>query len=173
MRISNKTNIIKTKIENRQIKSTRNPISLYKMMKIYSQERKEIFPYFQAILNSIDTMLNNCKMRLIKDEFGNIIAAYTYRLRKNRLGQKSMYIDALVRNFKKHESKNSMNHIYKDMKDIAQKKKAEEMTLFSGINDTALRSKYESLGFNKDEKTFIYGGYFMRVKTKDFLKKKQ
>ena len=171
MKILFNNNIIRNKNINRQLKSTRNPIALYKMMKMYSQERKEIFPYIRAILNSIDTILNNCKMRLIKDKFGNIIAAYTYRLRKNRLGQKSMYIDSLVRNLKKPESKDSMKHIYKDMKDIAQKKKAEEMTLFSGINDTALRNKYESLGFNKDEKTFIYGGYFMKVKTKDFLKK--
>lgn len=171
MKILFNNNIIRNKNVNRQIKSTRNPYYLYKMMKMYSQERKEIFPYIRAILNSIDTILNNCKMRLIKDEFGNIIGAYTYRLRKNRLGQKSMYIDVLVRNFKIPESKDSMHRIYKDMKDIAQKKKAEEMTLFSGINDTALRHKYESLGFNKDEKTFIYGGYFMKVKTKDFLKK--
>ena len=73
MKILFNNNIIRNKNINRQLKSTRNPIALYKMMKMYSQERKEIFPYIQAILNSIDTMLNNCKMRLIKDEFAILL----------------------------------------------------------------------------------------------------
>ena len=70
------------------IKSTRNPLELYKMMKMYTTERKERFPYLKAFFNCIDSMAFNCKMRVIKDEFGNLLAGYTYRLRKNRLEQK-------------------------------------------------------------------------------------
>lgn len=150
------------------IKNSRNPVELYKMMKMYSKERKDRFPYFEAALNSLNSILNNCKMRIIKDEFGNLLAAYTYKLRKNRLEQKSMFIDALVRNRTNPQSKQLMTDVYQDMKQIAAKKKAQELTLYSVSNDKALRAKYEKLGFKKDESVQITGGYIMRVKTPDF-----
>lgn len=152
-----------------EIKSTRNPVDLYKMMKMYSQERKEIFPWIHAVLNCIDTMLCNCKMRIVKDDCGNLLASYTYKFIKNEFGQKSMYLDALVRNRKRQESKNVINYIYKDMKKIATDKQAKELTLYSKANEKALRRKYEQLGFKNDERNSIEKAYFMRVPTIDFL----
>ena len=153
-----------------KITSSACPMKLYKMMKMYSKERKEHFPRIQAILNSLDTMFSLCRMRVAKDSLGNILAAYTYRFRKNRLGEKSMYIDALVRNFDKQESKNVMPQLYEDMKNIALKKKVKELSLFSAIKDKSLREKYRKLGFVEDHKTFIFGGYFMKTNTENFLK---
>lgn len=151
------------------IQSTRNPVELFKMMKMYSKERKEKLPFFQAVINSLDSMLNNCKMRIIKDELGNLVAAYTYRLRKNRLSQKSMYIDALVRNRNNKQSKEIMDNVYQDMKNIAKNRKVEELTLFSKATEKDLRKKYEKLGFRKDEKVDVTGAYLMRVKLEEFL----
>lgn len=152
-----------------QLKSTRNPIDLYKMMKMYSKQRKELFPLFRAVVNSLDSMFNNCSMRVIKDDIGNLLAAYTYRFRKNRLEQKSLYIDALVRNFDNLDSKNLIDDVYTDMKNIAHNRNAQELTLFSKADERALRGKYEKLGFIKDEKSNVFGGYIMRVKTEEFL----
>lgn len=152
------------------IKNTRNPIDLYRMMKMYSQERKENIPFLRALLYSLDSIRYNCKMRIIKDDFGGILASYTYRFRKNSLDQKSMFIDVLVRNFKSLESKNLMGFIYRDMKNIAEKKNVQELTLLSAASDFALRKKYEKLGFKKDESIDIYKGYVMRTKIEDFLK---
>lgn len=154
------------------IKSTRNPLELYKMMEMYTTERKERFPYLKIFLNCIDSMVFNCKMRIIKDEFGNLLAGYTYRLRKNRLGQKSLYIDALVRNRQNNASKEVMNSVYQDMKNIAESKKAEELTLFSVAKEKDLRKNYEKLGFKKDESVDITGAYVMRAKIWEFLPKK-
>lgn len=74
-------------------------------MRMYSKERHEKLPYLKAIFNCIDSMVHNCKMRIIKDNSGEILASYTYCFKKNRLGEKSMFIDALVRNRKKQDSK--------------------------------------------------------------------
>lgn len=153
-----------------QIKSTRNPLNLYKMMKMYSCERKEIFPWIQAISNSLDTIFKNCKMRIIKDEKGNILASYTYKIRTNRRDKKSMFIDAFVRNRKNPESKELTKELYKDMKNIAIKKNAEELTLYSCVEDYALRRKYESLGFKNDDRVFIEDAFLMRAKTDEFMK---
>lgn len=151
------------------LKNTRNPLDLYKMMSLYSHERKESFPHLRVLFYTIDTIFHNCKMRVAKDSFGKIIAAYTYRLRKNRLDEKSFYVDALVRNLQHNESKNLMPVIYRDMKAMAQRKKAKELTLFSGVLDKNLRKKYERLGFQKDERVYVYGGYIMRTKIDKFL----
>ena len=151
------------------IKSTRNPVELYKMMKMYSKEREEKLPYLKAIIYCFDSMIYNCTMRLIKDDLGNMLAAYTYRMRKNRLEQKSMYIDALVRNRHNNTSKEVMENIYQDMKSIAESKKAEELTLFSMAKEKDLRKKYEKLGFRKDESVDVEGAYVMRAKIGDFL----
>lgn len=153
-----------------QIKSTKNPIMLYRMMKLYSKERHEKFPNLEAVVNSIDSMSRMCGMRVLKDKFGNLLAAYTYKIRTNRMSQKSMFIDVLVRNRKNPESKNIMNNIYQDIKDLAIKKEAKEITLFSIAKDRALRSRYEKLGFQKDESVDIDRGYIMRVKVQEFFK---
>lgn len=152
-----------------QIKSTKNPINLYKMMRMYSKERHEKLPYLKAIFNCIDSMVHNCKMRIIKDNSGEILASYTYCFKKNRLGEKSMFIDALVRNRKKQDSKNIINKIYQDMKKIAINKNAKELSLYSKANESALRKNYEKLGFQKDEKEYIEGAYLMRVNTNNFI----
>lgn len=152
-----------------QINSTKNPINLYKMMKMYSKERNEKLPYLKAIFNCIDSMIHNCKMRLIKDDTGKILASYTYWFKKNKLGGKSMFIDVLVRNRKNQTSKNIINNIYQDMKRIAINKKAQELSLYSKANEPALRKNYEKLGFRKDEKEYIEGAYLMRVNINNFI----
>lgn len=152
-----------------QIKSSANPVQLFKMMKMYSKERNEHFPNIQAVLNSLNSILTNCRMRIVKDKSGNLLVAYTYKLRKNRLDEKSMYIDALVRNRSNEQSKTLMKEVYKDMKNIALNKHAEELTLYSVAKESALRSNYEKLGFKKDETVWIKGGYIMRVRINNFL----
>ena len=155
--------------QNVKLHSSKNPIELFRLMRMYSKERKEKYVYINAIANCINAILTNCRVKVMKDKMNNFIAGYTYRLRKNRMWQKSMYIDALVRNFNHPHSKESMETIYHDIKSTARDKNAEEITLFSLLDDIELRKRYERLGFKKDEKTFINGGYIMRVKTKDFL----
>ncbi len=153
------------------IKSSRNLFEIYRMMKLYSIERGDRFPTYEAIMNSLNSILSNCKIRFIKNEAGKILAAYTYRLRKNKLEEKSLFIDALVRNRQNAESKTLMPKIYQDIKKLAEKKQAKELTLYSVSKDKALRANYEKLGFKKDEKVWITGGYIMRVRTTDFLGK--
>lgn len=160
-------------IQKTNLKNTRNPLNLYRMMKMYSMERKENFPRIRAVLNCLDSMFHNCKMRLIKDANGNILASYTYNFRKNPLEEKTMFLDAFVRNRKNPQSKNIINEVYQDMKNIALHKKAKELTLFSKVNDTNLRKKYETLGFQIDNKTYIEKAYFMKVRTDDFLKNQE
>ena len=152
-----------------KIKNTRNPIELYRMMKIYSKERKENLPIIRAILNSLDTILSNGKMRLVKDNTGKILAAYTYNLRRNRRDEKSMHIDALVRNRKNPKSKEIMPDIYEDMKQIANNQKAKELTLFNYLKDKKLRANYSKLGFKIDESVKIPQAFVMRVRINEFL----
>ena len=83
-----------------------------------------------------------------------------------------MYIDALVRNRQNTASKGVMKSLYQDMKNIAESKKAEELTLFSVAKEKDLRKNYESLGFRKDESVDITGAYVMRAKIWEFLSKK-
>lgn len=154
-----------------KIKNTRNPIQLYRMMKMYSKERNESFPIIRAILNSLDVMLANYKLRLAKGNDGEIIAAYTYTIRRNRRDEKSMHIDALVRNRNNLYSKEVMPDIYNDMKQVANKKNAEELTLFNYTLDSKLRANYSKLGFKIDESVNIPKAYVMRVKTKNFINK--
>ena len=154
-----------------KIKNSKNPADYFKVMKMYSVERKEKFSNILAFIYSIDSLLSGCGLRAIKDECGNILAAYTYRLRKNKLEQKSMYIDSLARDRSKN-TKPLMHRIYSDMKNIAIKKEAEELTCFSVIKDKALRAKYEKLGFKTDPKVDILHAYLMRSPIKNFLTSK-
>lgn len=154
-----------------KIKNSRNPLNYIRMMKLYSKERQESFPNLFAIFNGLDSFLSRCGLRIIKDKNNKILIAYTYKLRKNKLEQKSIFIDALVRDRNKR-TKCLMTSIYNDMKNIAKKKKAEEVTLFSKVLEKNLRSKYEKLGFKIDHKANIPHGYIMRVQLKDFLNSK-
>ncbi len=154
-----------------QIKNSKNPADYFKVMKMYSVERKEKFPNISAFIYSLDSILSGCGLRAVKDECGNLLTAYTYRLRKNKLEQKSMYIDALARDRSKN-TKPIMHQIYSDMKSIAIKKNAEELTCLSAAKDKALRAKYEKLGFKIDPKVDILKGYIMRSPVKNFLNSK-
>jgi len=115
--------------------------------------------------------MSGCGLRTIKDNSNNLLVAYTYRLRKNKLEQKSLYIDALVRN-RSENTKPLMCRIYNDMKNIALKKQAKELTCYSVSSDKALRSKYEKLGFKIDPKVDILHGYIMRCPIKEFANSK-
>lgn len=153
-------------------KNTRNPLNLYRMMEMYSMERKEKFPRIQAIINCIDSIFHNCKMRVVKDDKGDILASYTYRFCKNYLDERTMFLDALVRNRKKPESKLFLSEVYEDVKNIALSKKVKELNLFSMAKDVNLRKKYEQLGFKIDEKIYIEKAYLMKVNIDDFIKSK-
>ena len=151
------------------LKNSKNPIKLFQVMKIYTKERRERFVFYHTILNCLNIILTNCKLRIIEDKSKDLIAGYTYKIRKNRRWEKSMYLDTIVRNFENPISKNYMQMVYEDIKKIAQTKKAEEITLFSKSNDEKLQKKYEKLGFQKDAKSFVYGGHIMRAEIKSFL----
>lgn len=154
-----------------KITSSKNPADYFKMMKMYSIERKNKHPNLFAIFNGLDSFLSGCGLRTIKDESGNLLAAYTYKFRKNKLEQKSMFIDALARERSKN-TKPLMHRIYSDMKNLAQKKKAEELTCYSVALDRGLRAKYEKLGFKIDSKVDIPKGYIMRSPITRFLNSK-
>lgn len=151
-----------------QIENSKNPADYFRLMKIYSKERNNTFPNITAVVNLIDTLLSGCKLRAVKDEAGNLLAGYTYRFRRNKLEQKSLFIDALARK-RNQNTKQFMPQIYNDMKNIATKKKAEEITLFSVVKDASLRAKYEKLGLQIDPKVDILNAYLMRSPVKKFL----
>lgn len=153
-----------------KIINSKNPVKMYNMMKLYSRERSEKFPCLQALLHTFYAICTKCKLKAVKDNCGKLLAAYTYKLRKNRKGEKSLYINTLVRKRDIKNSKKIMKDLYNDIKVTAQHSDAKELTLFSELKDTKLQENYEKLGFKKDHKVFIHGGYIMRVRTKDFLK---
>ena len=62
-----------------------------------------------------------------------------------------------------------MIDIYDDMKKLAIKNNAKEITLFVFARDTKLRKNYESLGFVLDEKSEIPRAYVMRARVDKFL----
>lgn len=169
MRILSYMPVKQQKFKNFIIPSTKNPVKIFRMMKLYSIERQEKFPRAEAFINTLFAIFSKCKMKAINDNTGHLLASYTYKLRKNRRGENAIYINTLVRNRKNSESKNIMKTIYQDIKQTAENAKAEEITLFSVLKDKKLQSNYETHGFTKDDKVFIPGGYIMRVKTKDFL----
>lgn len=151
-----------------KITTSRNPADYYRLMKLYSKERKDNLVNFRAFINAADSLISRCGLRVIKDEDGSLLAAYTYKLRKNKLEQKSIYIDALARDRSKN-TKSLMPRIYSDMKNIAIKKNASELTCFSVAKDKHLRTMYEKLGFRIDPKVDIFQSYLMRSPVNNFL----
>ena len=152
------------------IKETRNPIRMGQFFDLYLKGRKEI-PNLWYIILHVDYAYENLhKLRFLKDN--KILAGYTYKLRHNRLGERSLYIDGLAKDLKNPKSKNIMPKIYSDIKNTALKHKAKEITLFVYAQDKHLKNKYESLGFKQDTRTKIEDLDLMRVRTDDFLNNK-
>lgn len=151
-----------------KITTSRNPVDYFRLYKLYSKERNADLVNFRAFIYSADSLLVRRGLRVIKDEDGSILAGYTYKLRKNKLEQKSIYIEGLARN-KSKNTKSFMHQIYSDMKNIAIKKNAEELTCFSMTTDHALRAKYEKLGFRIDHRVDIVQAYLMRTPVNNFL----
>ena len=154
------------------LNKTFSPVKLYKFYNLYSSERHETFRFINPIIYSLDSIFNNCRYRYIRDETGNLLAGYVYKFRKNLKDEKSLFIDALARNKKLRSDKltrNLMIEIYDDIKNLAIKNDAKEITLFVFARDTKLRKNYESLGFILDEKSEIPRAYVMRARVDKFL----
>lgn len=155
-----------------KMKSSLSPVKLFKFFEIYGRGRDENLLYLRTLQDSFSAMSRGCGLRIIEDENGNLLAGYTYKMRKNKLDEKSMYIDGLARNLsedKKEITKNLMTGVYEDIKKTAQKKKAKEVTLFVYAGENGLKKNYESLGFKEDAKCNIQKVYLMRVRVQDFL----
>ena len=155
-----------------KIRTTYSPKKLYDMMKMYTENRNEKHKYLNILDYMLSTMLRGCGLRVIETPKGEMLAAYTYKMRKNRLEEKSMFIDGIARNFsteKNQISKNLMSRLYEDIKKTAQKKKAKEITLFVYAKEKGLRKNYEKLGFKEDLKFYMYRVCLMRVRTENFL----
>lgn len=157
------------------IKRFRSPKNWINYFGVYEKGRGTTsFRYYAAMLHDLaNGFFSNCKLRLIKDEKGNILAGYTYYFRKNKLGEKSMYIDSLARSKSSElgpKSKTLMPKIYEDVKNTALAKKVKELTLFVYAGDNKLRRKYESLGFAEDTKVFVQKLYLLRVRIENFYR---
>lgn len=142
---------------------------LGKFFYTYGKGRNNRFPVLEAAFDSVSAILNNERLRIFEDSNGKIIAGYAYKLRKNKLGDRSMYIDGLARDLENKSSKEIMTYVYDDIKKTAIKVKAKEITLFVYASDPRLKQNYSRLGFSEDKKCYVEKLYLMRVKTKDFL----
>ena len=139
---------------------------------MYEKERKESFRIFRIIENFISTTLQNFRLRVIENPKQEIIAGYTSKLRKNKLEEKSLFVECIARKRNqenKIDTKNQMTYLYEDIKKTAKKKKAQEITLFVHADETNLRHNYENLGFKIDKKCKVEKMYLMRARVKDFL----
>lgn len=163
-------------VDELSVKRFRSPKNWINYFDLYEKGRgtKSVRYYFSMLQDLASGWCSNCRLKLMKDNNGNILAGYTYKLRKNRLGEKSMYIDSLARSKSKNldvKSKELMPKIYQDIKNTALAKKVKELTLFVYAGDNKLRKKYESLGFAEDIKVYVQKLYLLRVRIENFYKK--
>lgn len=160
-------------IQNSQtIRSSLSVKKLFNFFQMYGKGRNEKVLNLRAFVDSFSAISNGCGLRIAEDKQGNILAGYTYKIRKNRLEERSMYIDGLARNLdenKKNISKNLMTEIYEDIKKTAIKKKVKEITLFVYAGENGLKRNYQRLGFKEDHRCNIEKVYLMRVRLEDFL----
>lgn len=160
-------------IKNQQpIRSSLSVKKFFKFFQVYRKGRNDRFLNLIAIVDTCSSMSNGCGLRIAEDSKGNILAGYTYKIRKNRLEERSMYIDGLARNLsddKNEISKNLMTKIYEDIKKTAIKKRVKEITLFVHAGDDGLKRNYKRLGFKEDHRCNIEKVYLMRVRLEDFL----
>ena len=155
-----------------KMKSSLSLKKLYRFFEMYGRGRNEKALHLRTVQNSVSAVTRGCGLRIIEDEKGNILAGYTYKIRKNKLEEKSMYIDGLARNLsddKKDITKDLMTQVYEDIKKTALKKKAKEVTLFVYAGENGLKKNYQRLGFYEDAKCNINKVYLMRVRLQDFL----
>lgn len=154
------------------LKPMRTSFSLSKLsefINMYTTTRKEAFPTLKNILYFIETICSNKRLRILENDKGEIIAGYTYKLRKNKLEEKSLYIDGLARNRNNPVSKSVMTNVYNDIKKFAEKKKRKEITLFVYVKERRLRDNYQKLGFEIDHKCNLEKVYLLRVRLENFL----
>ncbi|HIS37284.1 TPA: hypothetical protein IAC10_11780 [Candidatus Scatousia excrementigallinarum] len=155
-----------------KMKSSLSIKKLYKFFEMYGRGRNEKALHLRTFQDSLSAVTRGCGLRVMEDAEGNLLAGYTYKMRKNKLEEKSMYIDGLARNLsedKKEITKGIMTSVYEDIKQLAQKKKAREITLFVYAGERGLKKNYQRLGFYEDPKCNINKVYLMRVRTKDFI----
>lgn len=119
---------------------------------MYERGRKVKSPFSSMIVDAMYAIFTNCRLKIFKNKKGDMLAGYSYMLRKN--------------------SKHVMTNVYEDIKSVAQKNNVKEITLFNYAKDKNLRHNYGRLGFTVDEKCFVEKLYLMRVRTEEFLKNK-
>lgn len=154
------------------LKTTFSPKKLIEFFDIYGKERKEKFHYVKVFENFLSTVLLNFRLRAIDTKEQSILAGYTFKIRENKLEEKSMFVECLARkrnDDKKEVTKKLMTKIYEDIKKTAVRKKAEEITLFVYADESRLRHNYEKLGFKIDNKCKVEKMYLLRVRVSDFI----
>lgn len=182
MKISFKVNELKyaplakvgggAKIQGFNVMDSRSLIDFSKFFLMYERGRKVKSPFSSMIVDAMYAIFTNCRLKIFKNKKGDMLAGYSYMLRKNSKGEKSLYLDGLSRNLDNKNSKHVMTNVYEDIKSVAQKNNVKEITLFNYAKDKNLRHNYGRLGFTVDEKCFVEKLYLMRVRTEEFLKNK-
>lgn len=153
-------------------KSSRSFLKMCKFFDIYEIGREASYPILFLFDDAVSAFFRKCKVRYFENNKGKMLAGYTYKLRKNHLGEKSMYIDGLARDLTDNTSKKIMPKVYEDIKQTAKDKEVKEITLFSYASDKYLRYNYEKLGFKTDERCIVDKLYLMRVRVEDFINNK-
>lgn len=153
-------------------KTSRSFFKMCKFFDIYETGRESSYPILFMLDDAVSAFFRKCKVRYFENDKGKMLAGYSYKLRKNHLGEKSMYIDGLARDFKDCSSKKIMSKVYEDIKQTAKDKEVKEITLFSYASDKYLRHNYEKLGFKTDERCIVDKLYLMRVRVEDFINNK-
>lgn len=153
-------------------KTSRSFFKLCNFFDIYETGRESSYPILFMLDDAVSAFFRKCKVRYFENDKGKMLAGYSYKLRKNRFGEKSMYIDGLARDLIDNTSKKIMPKVYEDIKKTAIKEEAKEITLFSYASDKYLRHNYEKLGFKTDERCIVEKLYLMRVRVEDFINNK-
>lgn len=150
-------------------KTSRSFFKMCKFFDIYETGREASCPILYLFDDAVSAFFRKCKVRYFENDKGKMLAGYSYKMRKNHLGEKSMYIDGLARDLTDNTSKKIMPKVYEDIKKTAVEKEAKEITLFTYASDKYLRQNYEKLGFKVDEKCNAEKLYLMRVSTEKFI----
>lgn len=153
---------------NCKIKSSYSPNAYFKHYDLYLKGRKDFFHIINAFSYTLGTLIDLVGLRIIKAN-NKMIAGYTYKLRKNKFKERSLYVDSLARDFLNPKSKPAMLELYQDIKTKAIKKKAKEITLFVYFKDKNLKKRYEQLGFKQDLTFYNRLIDLMRVRTENFI----
>lgn len=157
------------------IKKSSSPITLWKHFQVYESGREGNKKFFSILYDVLDSVFNFRSLKVVKNEKGDVLAGFTYKLRKNKMDERSVYVDSIARNQKAEfndYTKTLMTSVYSEIKKTAAVKKAKEITLFVYSGEKHLRQNYERLGFKIDNKCDVKKVYLMRTPIDKFLNNK-